>query len=67
MYIKTLATIIGIVGLNALCAQPGLSPDAKLLAAMEKVSVLAGEWHGGGWIQMGPQRHEFLQKEYAPP
>ncbi len=63
MYIKTLATIIGIVGLNALCAQPGLSPDAKVLAAMEKVRALAGEWHGSGWIQMGPQRHQFLQKE----
>lgn len=63
MHIKIFATILGIAGLNVLCAQPGLSPDAKVLVAMEKVRALAGEWHGSGWIQMGPQRHQFDQKE----
>lgn len=49
--------------LGALFAQANLQPSAELKAAMEKVKFLEGSWIGSGWIQMGPQRHEFNQSE----
>ncbi|MCK6692733.1 MAG: hypothetical protein L6Q97_11600 [Thermoanaerobaculia bacterium] len=57
-----------LAGLFSLClgsffAQPGLQPGAAVRDAMQKVQFLEGRWQGAGWIQMGPQRHEFIVSE----
>lgn len=57
-----------LAGLFSLClgslfAQPGLQPGASVRDAMQKVQFLEGRWQGAGWIQMGPQRHEFIVSE----
>jgi len=31
--------------------------------AMEKLSFLEGNWTGKGWIQMGQEKHQFVQEE----
>ncbi|MCB9315144.1 MAG: hypothetical protein H6569_03300 [Lewinellaceae bacterium] len=51
------------VCLSALFAQASLQPSARVLDAMEKLRGLEGSWKGSGWLQMGPQRHEFQQTE----
>ncbi|RYU96903.1 hypothetical protein [Emticicia agri] len=44
-------------------AQPTLKPSPKLLEAMNKTYFLVGKWKGTGWIQFGPQKHNFIQTE----
>lgn len=44
-------------------AQTGLQPSTLILDAMRPIRTMEGEWKGTGWIQMGPQRHEFSQTE----
>lgn len=39
------------------------TPSKAHLDAMQKVNFIAGNWKGKGWIQMGPDRHEFNQTE----
>ncbi|MCB0534882.1 MAG: hypothetical protein KDD14_21945 [Saprospiraceae bacterium] len=51
------------VCLSSLFAQASLQPSARVLEAMEKLRLLDGSWKGSGWLQMGPQRHEFHQTE----
>ena len=51
------------VCLGSLFAQANLEPSAQVKTAMEKVEFMEGSWVGSGWIQMGPQRHEFQQTE----
>jgi hypothetical protein len=56
-----LVTVL-ISGLNAY-SQAGMKPDDSTLEAMEKLSMLEGNWTGEGWIQMGRDKHQFSQKE----
>ncbi|TNE55546.1 MAG: hypothetical protein EP344_13155 [Bacteroidetes bacterium] len=51
------------VCLSTLFAQSSLQPSGTLNAAMDKIQVMEGHWKGGGWLQMGPQRHEFTETE----
>ena len=51
------------VCLSSLFAQASLQPSARVLDAMERLRLLDGAWKGSGWMQMGPQRHEFHQTE----
>jgi hypothetical protein len=44
-------------------SQAGMKPDGSTLSAMEKLSKLAGNWTGEGWIQMGRDKQQFSQKE----
>ena len=53
------------VCLSSAIAQADLQPGAAVKAAMEKVKFLEGSWAGSGWLQMGPQRHEFKQTEFV--
>ena len=46
-----------------IAAQPGMTPDSITKAAMEKLTVLTGQWSGTGWIQMGRDKHFFNQSE----
>jgi hypothetical protein len=39
------------------------TPSKAHLEAMDKVNFIAGNWAGSGWIQMGPEKHEFNQSE----
>ncbi|WP_425410261.1 hypothetical protein [Hyphococcus sp.] len=58
--IKILARFIAVSGALAplqLQAQPPTPPAPKVLAAMEKLSWLEGEWRGDGW-RMGPDGKE---------
>jgi hypothetical protein len=59
---STLVVAFGVC-LSSLFAQANLQPSAQLHAAMAKVKFMEGSWTGSGWIQMGPQRHEFNQTE----
>jgi hypothetical protein len=43
----------------AALAQNMMTPPASQLAEMKKLDFLVGEWRGGGWIQMGPEKNEF--------
>lgn len=57
-----------LAGLFSLCfghlnSQPGLQPSAQIRSAMQKIQFFEGRWSGTGWIQMGPQRHEFTVLE----
>jgi hypothetical protein len=38
-------------------------PDSITQKAMDKLAFFEGNWTGHGWIQFGPQKHEFDQKE----
>jgi hypothetical protein len=58
-YSLFLFCFLGVVGYS----QPRMTPDSVTQNAMEKLSFLAGNWYGGGWIQMGRDRHTFSQKE----
>lgn len=49
--------------LSNLLAQATLAPSAETRSAMEKIRFMEGNWKGSGWIQMGPQLHEFTQTE----
>ncbi|HET8548798.1 MAG TPA: DUF1579 family protein [Bryobacteraceae bacterium] len=40
-----------------------VTPPAGQLAEMKKLDFLLGEWRGGGWIQMGPEKQEFEGRE----
>jgi hypothetical protein len=44
-------------------AQDMMTPQPGQLAEMKKLDFLLGEWRGGGWIQMGPEKHEFEGRE----
>lgn len=56
-------TAVLCFGLGHLSAQPNLAPSAEVRTAIDKIRLLEGNWTGSGWIQMGPQRHEFIQTE----
>jgi hypothetical protein len=54
-----------LVGGSAVLAQGG--PDSAgaeaQRAEVKKLDWLVGQWKGEGWIQMGPQRHDFAGTE----
>ena len=58
-----ISTLIFLLTLTSVIAQAGLQPSPEAQAAMKKLHGMAGFWRGTGWIQMGPQRHEFNQTE----
>jgi hypothetical protein len=43
--------------------QQGLKPDSLTLNAIQKINFLTGKWKGEGWIQMGKDKHYFVQNE----
>ncbi|MBK8969515.1 MAG: hypothetical protein R3D58_09000 [Saprospiraceae bacterium] len=63
-YSIVLAVALSVCPLS-LFAQAQLQPSPQILDAMKKIRVLEGDWAGSGWIQMGPQRHEFHQAEHV--
>jgi len=44
-------------------AQATLQPSPQLKEAIQKLEPLVGYWEGEGWIQMGPAKHVYDQKE----
>ncbi len=40
-------------------------PTSAELAAMKKLSFLAGKWEGDGWMQQGPQKQNFKGAEHV--
>lgn len=44
-------------------AQPTLQPSEELKKAILLLEPFEGNWNGEGWIQMGPTKHTFQQKE----
>lgn len=44
-------------------AQNPFQPKPETIDALKKVSFLTGNWKGSGWIQMGPEKHSFIQTE----
>lgn len=57
--------LFSLFGGRLLHSQANLQPSAQVVAALEKIRVMEGEWQGTGWIQMGPQRHNFIQTEHV--
>ena len=52
-----------MIGTAIVKAQPIMTPDSITQNAMDKLSFLAGQWTGNGWIQMGRDKHLFNQQE----
>jgi hypothetical protein len=46
-----------------LCAQANLQPPPQLQTAMLRLAPMEGNWKGEGWIQIGQNRHNFIQEE----
>lgn len=44
-------------------SQNPFQPSEETKDALQKISFLTGNWKGIGWIQMGPEKHTFIQTE----
>ena len=59
---KLLFFLAMFIGTNVFAQNP-FQPKPETLDALKKVSFITGNWKGTGWIQMGPQKHTFIQTE----
>lgn len=60
---KTLLLIFAsLIGSFAFAQNP-YQPKKETIEAIQKIAFINGNWEGSGWIQMGPERHTFTQKE----
>ena len=59
---KTIFFLTMIVAANVFAQNP-FQPKTETIKAIEDVSFIIGDWKGTGWIQMGPQKHSFIQTE----
>jgi hypothetical protein len=55
--------MLGLLFSTLLFGQVIPKPSPSHLEAMKQVNFIAGSWKGSGWIQMGPEKHEFNQTE----
>ena len=56
------STFTGLLSLLLLSAAPSPNTDTAK-SELKKLDFLVGQWKGEGWIQMGPDRHEFTGTE----
>ena len=63
MNAKSLLFALFFIPFVSLYGQDYLKPSPEMVTAMEKVSFMEGKWKGEGWVQMGPQKEEFIQHE----
>ena len=59
---KSLFLLVMFIATNVIAQNP-FQPKPETLNALKIVSFISGNWKGTGWIQMGPQRHTFIQTE----
>ena len=60
--ILTIVATVLVITMNSY-GQPNMKPDSLTINAMDKLSFLAGDLTGEGWIQMGRDKHLFFQSE----
>lgn len=59
----TLAAVLAVVAVFSLFAADQPTSKEVQRREMKKLDWFVGHWKGTGWIQMGPDRHEFNQTE----
>jgi hypothetical protein len=55
--------LLSLVAMPQQAGTPPAAPPNPALAAMKRLDFLVGQWEGTGWIQMGPRRATFRQRE----